>query len=103
MKNIHWLIRLLPRTRAKNGLKIHTKRSILGLCMMAALLSWGCPQQNDPMQAFNDPNTVNGKQPPNDQGPAPVPEPPTALLFGVALFIGASILRRRYSRSQIHH
>ena len=32
---------------------------------------------------------------PIDQGPAPVPEPVTALLFGAALLIGGAIARRR--------
>jgi hypothetical protein len=73
----------------------------LGLSVVAALLSFGCPQQNnDPMQAFNDPKTTNGLPNNPDQGPAPVPEPASALLFGVALLIGGGILRRRYSNHQ---
>jgi hypothetical protein len=61
---------------------------ILGVTLAAALLSWGCPKQ-DPLQAFSPPPT------PIDQGPAPVPEPATALLFGAALLIGGAIARRR--------
>lgn len=64
------------------------RRLILGLSLLAALLSWGCPQQ-DPLQAFNSPKTPPGA------APAPVPEPATSLLFGAALLIGGSILRRR--------
>jgi hypothetical protein len=65
------------------------RRLILGLSLLAALLSWGCPQQ-DPLQAFNSPKT-----PPGGPAPAPVPEPATSLLFGAALLIGGRILRRR--------
>ena len=64
------------------------RQLILGLSLIAALLTWGCPK-NDPLQAFNNP------PPPNDPGPAPVPEPVTALLFGTALLIGGAIARRR--------
>jgi hypothetical protein len=66
---------------------------ILGLTFLAALLSFGCPK-NDPLQAFNNPNT------PIDTAPAPVPEPVTALLFGAALLIGGGILRRRRNGSR---
>jgi hypothetical protein len=61
---------------------------ILGVTLATALLSWGCPKQ-DPLQAFSPPPA------PIDQGPAPVPEPTTALLFGAALLIGGAIARRR--------
>ena len=73
--------------------KMRPKRLILGLSLIAALLSWGCPKE-DPLQAFNPPGT------PNDPAPAPVPEPVTALLFGAALLIGGSILRRRRNGNQ---
>jgi hypothetical protein len=71
---------------------------LLGLSVVAALLSFGCPQ-SDPMQAFNDPKTTTANpNNPNNQAPAPVPEPASALLFGVALLIGGGILRRRQNR-----
>jgi hypothetical protein len=66
---------------------------ILGLSLLGALLTWGCPK-NDPLQAFNNP------PPPPDPGPAPVPEPVTALLFGTALLIGGAIARRRRNGKQ---
>jgi PEP-CTERM motif len=68
--------------------RMRPQRWILGVTLAGALLSWGCPKQ-DPMQAFSPP------PPPIDQGPAPVPEPATALLFGAALLIGGAIARRR--------
>jgi PEP-CTERM motif len=73
---------------ARQILRVRPRKWILGLSLAAALLSWGCPKQ-DPLQAFNPPPT------PIDQGPAPVPEPATALLFGAALLIGGAIARRR--------
>lgn len=79
--HFHW-------SASRQESKMRPKRLILGLSLIAALLSWGCPKE-DPLQAFNNPNT------PNDPAPAPVPEPVTALLFGAALLIGGSILRRR--------
>jgi hypothetical protein len=92
MRNITRLFSsLLARsaTRQKSGM--HPRKWILGLSLAAALLSWGCPKQ-DPLQAFNPPPA------PIDQGPAPVPEPATALLFGAALLIGGAIARRRRNR-----
>jgi hypothetical protein len=84
----HWIA-------SRQASRIRPKRLILGLSLIAALLSWGCPKQ-DPLQAFNPP-----KNSPNDPAPAPVPEPVTALLFGAALLIGGGILRRR--RNGSHH
>jgi len=78
----------LPWTTFGQGLRMRTRKWILGLSLIAALFSWGCPKQ-DPLQAFNPPAT------PIDPGPAPVPEPATALLFGAALLIGGAIVRRR--------
>lgn len=75
-------------TAARRMLRIRSRKWILGLSLAAALWSWGCPKQ-DPLQAFNPPT------PPGDPGPAPVPEPVTALLFGTALLIGGAIARRR--------
>jgi hypothetical protein len=73
---------------------------LLGFSLLAALLSSGCPKQ-DPLQAFNDTSTNgNPNNPTNDAGPAPVPEPVTALLFGTALLIGGGILRRRRNKNQ---
>ncbi len=89
MRNVNQLLNsLVARTAFRRRLKIHPQKWILGLSLAAALLSWGCPKQ-DPLQAFNPPST------PIDQGPAPVPEPATALLFGAALLIGGAIVRRR--------
>jgi PEP-CTERM motif len=89
MRNINRLfISLLPWTASGQGSGVRARKWILGLSLAAALLSWGCPKQ-DPLQAFNPPVT------PIDQGPAPVPEPATALLFGAALLIGGAIVRRR--------
>jgi hypothetical protein len=79
---------LLVWTAARQILRMHARKWILGLSIAAALLSWGCPKQ-DPLQAFTPPPT------PIDPGPAPVPEPATALLFGAALLIGGAIVRRR--------
>ena len=70
--------------------RMPAKSLLLGISLIAALLSWGCPNQ-DPLQAFNPPPPTN----PTDPGPAPVPEPVTALLFGAALVIGGTIARRR--------
>lgn len=89
MRNINqFLISLLHWTKSRHLSRGLPKRWILALPLIAALLTWGCPK-NDPLQAFNDP------PPPNDPGPAPVPEPITALLFGTALVIGGAIVRRR--------
>jgi hypothetical protein len=89
MRNIDRLLHsLFAWTAARRRLGIRPRKWILGLSLAAALLSWGCPKQ-DPLQAFNPPPT------PIDQGPAPVPEPATALLFGAALLIGGAIVRRR--------
>jgi PEP-CTERM motif len=79
---------LLARSATKQRSGMRTRKWILSLSLGAALLSWGCPKQ-DPLQAFSPPPT------PIDQGPAPVPEPATALLFGAALLIGGAIVRRR--------
>jgi PEP-CTERM motif len=81
-------ISLLPWAVSRQGSRMRPRKWILGLSLAAALLSWGCPKQ-DPLQAFNPPTT------PIDPGPAPVPEPATALLFGAALLIGGAIVRRR--------
>lgn len=78
----------LDRTTSRQKSRMRPRRWILGLSLAAALLGWGCPKQ-DPLQAFNPPAT------PIDPGPAPVPEPVTALLFGTALLIGGAIVRRR--------
>lgn len=89
MRNINRLFNsLLAWTAARRKLRTRPQKWILGLSLAAALLSWGCPKQ-DPLQAFTPPAT------PIDQGPAPVPEPATALLFGAALLIGGAIVRRR--------
>jgi hypothetical protein len=89
MRNTNRLFNsLLDWTAAGQALRMRPRKWILGLSLAATLLSWGCPKQ-DPLQAFNPPPT------PIDQGPAPVPEPATALLFGAALLIGGAIVRRR--------
>jgi hypothetical protein len=89
MRNISRLFNsLLPWTTSTQGSRMRPQRWILVLSLVAALLSWGCPKQ-DPLQAFNPPVA------PIDPGPAPVPEPATALLFGAALLIGGAIARRR--------
>jgi hypothetical protein len=77
--------------RKRSGTRL--RKWILGLSLAAALFSYGCPKQ-DPLQAFSPPAA------PIDQGPAPVPEPVTALLFGAALVIGGAIARRR--RNNVH-
>jgi hypothetical protein len=79
---------LLAWSAARRRSGMRPGKWILGLTLAATLLSWGCPKQ-DPLQAFSPPPT------PIDQGPAPVPEPATALLFGAALLIGGAIVRRR--------
>ena len=73
--------------------KKYAKHMLLGTSVLAALLSFGCPQ-NDPLQVFNDPAAAKKPTDPN-QAPAPAPEPASALLFGVALLVGGGILRRR--------
>jgi hypothetical protein len=94
---------ILSKVTSRNKAKTRPKHLFLGLSVVAALLSFGCPQQNnDPLQAFNDPKTTTGITTTTDQGPAPVPEPASALLFGVALLIGGAILRRRNSHSSSH-
>jgi hypothetical protein len=86
------VISLFHSTKSRQGSRKLPRHWILGLSLAAALLAWGCPK-NDPLQAFNNP-------PPNDPGPAPVPEPVTALLFGTALLIGGAIVRRRRNGGQ---
>jgi hypothetical protein len=89
MRKINQLFHsLLGWNAARQRSETRSRKWILGLSLAAALLSWGCPKQ-DPLQAFSPPPT------PIDQGPAPVPEPATALLFGAALLIGGAIVRRR--------
>jgi hypothetical protein len=83
----------LTSSAAQQRTGMRLRKWILGLSLCAALLSWGCPKQ-DPLQAFSPPAT------PIDQGPAPVPEPVTALLFGAALLIGGAVVRRR--RNGVH-
>jgi hypothetical protein len=93
MRNINrFLTPLLKWTFLRQGSRMRPRHWILGLTLFAALLSCGCPK-NDPLQAFNPPN------PPIDPGPAPVPEPVTALLFGTALLIGGAIVRRRRNKN----
>ncbi len=87
---------ILPGTVAGQTVRIRPRKWILGLTLAAALLSWGCPKQ-DPLQAFSPPAT------PIDPGPAPVPEPATALLFGAALLIGGAVARRRRKGAKINH
>jgi len=94
MRNFNRLFTsLVLRTTSRQESRMRPRHWILGLTLLAALLSFGCPK-NDPLQAFNNPNT------PNDPAPAPVPEPVTALLFGAALLIGGGILRRRRNGSR---
>jgi PEP-CTERM motif-containing protein len=89
MSNINRLLNSLhARISSRQIKRMRPRQWILGITLGAALLSWGCPKQ-DPLQAFSPPAT------PIDQGPAPVPEPATALLFGAALLIGGAIARRR--------
>jgi len=89
MRNVNRLFSsVFAGTAAKEVLGRRPRKWVLGLCIAAALLSWGCPKQ-DPLQAFTPPPA------PVDQAPAPVPEPATALLFGAALLIGGAIVRRR--------
>jgi len=93
MRNINQLFTsLFPWSGSRKKSRTPARRLILGISLIAALLSLGCPNQ-DPLQAFNPPTT------PNDPGPAPVPEPVTALLFGAALVIGGAIARRRRNAS----
>jgi hypothetical protein len=86
------IISLFHFDKSRQGSRMLPRHWILGLCLLAGLLTWGCPK-NDPLQAFNNP-------PPNDPGPAPVPEPITALLFGTALLVGGAIVRRRRNGGQ---
>jgi hypothetical protein len=89
MRNINQLFSSLRTwSAARQGSRVLPRKWILGLSLAVALFGWGCPKQ-DPMQAFSPPAT------PIDQGPAPVPEPVTALLFGAALLIGGAVARRR--------
>jgi hypothetical protein len=89
MRNINRFFNSLnTQTAARQIVRMRPRQWILALSLATALLSWGCPKQ-DPLQAFSPPAT------PIDQGPAPVPEPATALLFGAALLIGGAIARRR--------
>lgn len=89
MRNMNQLFNSLHVWIAERQIaRMRAREWILGFVLAAALLSWGCPKQ-DPLQAFSPPAT------PIDQGPAPVPEPATALLFGAALLIGGAIARRR--------
>jgi hypothetical protein len=97
MRNINRLFNsLFPGTASGQILGMRPRKWILGVSLAAALLSWGCPKQ-DPLQAFSPPAT------PIDQGPAPVPEPATAVLFGAALLIGGAIARRRRKGAKINH
>jgi hypothetical protein len=94
MRNIRQLFSSpLAWSAANQKLGMRPRKWILGLTLAAAVFSWGCPKQ-DPMQAFSPPAS------PIDQGPAPVPEPVTALLFGAALLIGGAVVRRR--RNSVH-
>jgi len=94
MKNITRLSNSpLASSDARQTSGVRPRKWILGLSLAAAMFSWGCPKQ-DPLQAFSPPAS------PIDQGPAPVPEPATALLFGAALLIGGAIARRR--RNSVH-
>ena len=89
MRNMNRLFSSLTAwSAARQRSGIRPKKWILGLSLAVALFGWGCPKQ-DPLQAFSPPAT------PIDQGPAPVPEPVTALLFGAALLIGGAVVRRR--------
>lgn len=92
-KIIRLFTSLLPWTASRLGSRMRPRKWILGLSVVAALLSWGCPKQ-DPLQAFNNPPPS-----PSDPPPAPVPEPITALLFGTALVIGGAIVRRRRNKN----
>jgi hypothetical protein len=87
-KTIQLFVSFLAGSASNHVSKMRPKRLILGLALVAAVLSVGCPK-NDPLEAFNSPST------PIDPGPAPVPEPVTALLFGTALLVGGAIARRR--------
>jgi hypothetical protein len=100
MRNIDWpFTSLIPWTRSRQESRTRPRHWILGITLIAALFSFGCPQQNDPLQAFNPPTTPGNPNPPGDPAPAPVPEPATALLFGAALLIGGGILRRRRNKN----
>jgi len=92
IKIIQLFTSLLPWTASRLGSRMRPRKWILGLSVVAALLSWGCPKQ-DPLQAFDPPPS------PTSPPPAPVPEPVTALLFGTALLIGGAIVRRRRNRN----
>jgi hypothetical protein len=94
MRNINQFFSLRTWSAARHRSGMRPRKWILGLSLAAALFGWGCPKQ-DPLQAFSSPAT------PIDQGPAPVPEPVTALLFGAALLIGGAVARRR-RRNGVH-
>ena len=88
----------LSLTASGQKSRVRPRHWILGVSLLAGLLSFGCPKE-DPLQAFNPPNPPGGPTPPGEPGPAPVPEPATALFFGAALLIGGSILRRRRDKN----
>jgi hypothetical protein len=82
MRNINrFFTSLVPWIASRQESRMRPRHWILGLSLLAALLSFGCPS-NDPLQAFNN------------------PEPVTALLFGTALLIGGAIVRRRRNGSK---
>jgi len=91
MRNANWSVAsFFSWIATRRVSRTHPRKWILGISLVVALLTWGCPKQ-DPLQAFNPP------VPPNEPGPAPVPEPATALLFGTALLIGGAVARRRHT------
>jgi hypothetical protein len=67
------------------------RHGIFALATLAAMLSWGCPEQNTVDSASNSSRTSNTvEQTPND--PVSVPEPATLLLLtagvcGVSLIV----------------
>jgi hypothetical protein len=74
-------------------------RVLAAASLMAVLMTTGCPQQKDPMEAFNNANTNTPGQLTNPGAPAPAAEPSTALFVGVVLLIGGTVLRKRYHSS----